>query len=76
MDTNKDGVLDYEELAKAPGLRAAMAKIKKLVKIRGAAPSESQLKSVKISAEEIDARIQEWKAHGTGRVAVPATSSA
>ena len=39
-------------------------------------PSESQLKSAKITAEEIDARIQEWKALGTGRVTVPATSSA
>jgi hypothetical protein len=70
FDTNQDGVLDYEELAKAPGLRAAVAKIKKLGTFRGAAPSESQLKSAKISAEEIDARIQEWKAHGTGRIAV------
>jgi hypothetical protein len=70
FDTNKDGVLDYDELAKAPGLRAAVAKIKKLGTFRGAAPSESQLKSAKIGAEEIDARIQEWKAHGTGRIAV------
>ena len=71
LDANKDGLLDYDELAKAPGLRAGVAKIKKMVKIRGPAPSESQLKSVKITAEEIDARIQEWKDHGTGRVSVP-----
>ena len=28
LDANKDGFLDYDELAKAPGLRAGMAKIK------------------------------------------------
>ena len=32
---------------------------------------ESQLKSAKISAEDIDARIREWQAAGTGRVSVP-----
>jgi len=69
-DANKDGVLDYDELAKAPGLQAAVAKIKKLVKRRGEVPSENDLRSAKITAEEIDARIQEWKARGTGRVKV------
>ncbi|MGO9114275.1 MAG: hypothetical protein ACLP9L_34095 [Thermoguttaceae bacterium] len=70
-DANKDGALDYDELAKAPGLQAAVAKIKKLAKGRRAEePSESQLRSAKITADEIDARIQEWKAHGTGRIKV------
>jgi hypothetical protein len=69
-DTNKDGALDYTELAKAPGLQAAVAKIKKFVKRRGEIPSENQLASAKITAEEIDARIKEWKDRGTGRVRV------
>jgi hypothetical protein len=69
-DANKDGALDYTELAKAPGLQAAVAKIKKLVKRRSDVPSESQLLSAKITADEIDARIKEWKARGTGRVKV------
>ena len=71
FDANKDGVLDYDELAKAPGLRAGVAKIKKLAQIRQSAPAESELQSAKISAEEIDARIKEWKALGTGRITVP-----
>ena len=70
FDANKDGFLDYKELAKAPGLRAAVAKIKKLAKPRRPPPPESQLRSAKITAEEIDARIQEWKACGTGRIRV------
>jgi hypothetical protein len=69
-DANKDGVLDYKELAKAPGLRAAVATIKKMVKPRHPAPPESQLQSAKISADEINARIKEWKTRGTGRIAV------
>ncbi len=71
-DANHDGALDYDELAKAPGLQAAVAKIKKLTKghREREAPSESELRSAKITAEEIDARIQEWKARGTGRVNV------
>ena len=71
LDANKDGVLDYDELAKAPGLRAGVATIKKLATFRGPKPPESQLRSEKISAEEIDARIQAWKALGAGRIAVP-----
>jgi len=67
---NLDGILDYEELAKAPGLRAAVAKIKKLTKRPGEFPSESDVTSAKITAEEIDARIQEWKARGSGRIGV------
>ena len=63
---NKNGTLDYKELAKAPGLRAAVGTIKKLATGRPP-PSESELQSVKITAEEIDARIKEWKARGTGR---------
>ncbi len=69
-DANKDGSLDYDELAKAPGLRAAVAKIKNLIKRRGEVPEESELQSVKITAAEIDARIQQWKSLGTGRVKV------
>jgi hypothetical protein len=69
-DANKDGVLDYKELAKAPGLRAAVGTIKKLAKPRHPAPPESELQSAKISAAEIDARINEWKARGTGRITV------
>jgi hypothetical protein len=69
-DANKDGSLDYQELAKAPGLRAGVATIKKLVKPRNPAPPESQLQSAKITALEIDARINEWKKHGTGRIKV------
>ena len=61
LDANKDGALDYNELAKAPGLRAGVAKIKNLATFRGPKPPESQLQSAKISAEEIDARIQQWK---------------
>jgi hypothetical protein len=72
LDANKDGVLDYEELAKAPGLRAAVPTIKKLVqdKPRGYKPTESELRSVTITAEDIDARIAEWKARGTARINV------
>ena len=69
-DANKDGVLDYNELAKAPGLRSGLARIKKLGTFRGPKPSESQLKDLKISADEIDARIKEWKEHGSGRITV------
>ena len=68
-DANKDGSLDYQELAKAPGLRAGVATIKKLVS-RRTEPSEEQLQSAKITAAEIDARIQVWKKHGTGRIGV------
>ena len=75
LDANKDGVLDYDELAKAPGLRAAVPTIKKMGNFRGPPPSESQLKTAKITAEEIDARIQEWKALGADVSACPATFS-
>jgi hypothetical protein len=68
LDSNKDGTLDYNELAKAPGLRVAVAKIKKLARFRGPVPPESQIRAAKITAQEIDARIQEWKARGTGRI--------
>lgn len=71
LDANKDGFLDYNELAKAPGLRAAVAKIKNLSQFRGPVPSESELQGAKINAAEIDARIQQWKEHGTGRISVP-----
>ena len=70
LDANKDGVLDYNELAKAPGLRAAVARIKNLASFRSPPPSESQLQSQKISADDINARIQQWKEHGTARLAV------
>jgi len=69
-DANKDGALDFDELAKAPGLRAGIATIKKLVKPRGEAPTENDIRSAKITAAEIDARIQEWKARGVGRIRV------
>lgn len=69
-DANKDGVLDYQELAKAPGLRAAAARIKKLSRPREPLPSDSALQSQKISAADIDARIKEWKKRGTGRIRI------
>jgi hypothetical protein len=71
LDANHDGALDYAELANAPGLRAGVATIKKLASSRRPMPPESQLQTQKITAEEIDARIQEWKARGTGRISVP-----
>ncbi len=40
-DANNDGVLDYQELAKAPGLRAAVARVKKLSRPREPVPSDS-----------------------------------
>ena len=58
LDANKDGVLDYDELAKAPGLRAGVAKIKKMVNFANPRRPKASCKSAKISAEEIDARIQ------------------
>jgi len=69
-DANKDGVLDYKELNGAPGLQAAVATIKKLAKPRHPPPSESELLGATITAAEIDARIREWKARGTGRIRV------
>jgi hypothetical protein len=73
-DKNHDDALDYEELAKAPGLRAGVAKIKNLTTFHGPKPSpeklKEQLKSAKITAEEIDARIAEWKKYPAGRISV------
>jgi hypothetical protein len=69
-DTNHDGVLDYQELAKAPGLRAAVPTIKKMAKFHQPTPSENQLQGVKVSAAEIDSRIKQWKDRGTGRMTV------
>jgi hypothetical protein len=69
-DTNGDKALDYDELAKAPGLRAAIATIKKFGDPRRGPPSESQLRGAKITAADIDARIAEWKSRGMGRMAV------
>ena len=69
-DANKDHALNYQELAKAPGLRAGMATIKKLYQPRRPPPPDSQVQSAKITAEEIDARINEWKKRGTGRINV------
>jgi len=68
-DVNKNGVLEYKELDKAPGLQAGVATIKKLAKPRHF-PSESELLAATITAEEIDARIREWKARGVGRIRV------
>ncbi len=71
FDANKDGVLDYKELDKAPGLKAAVAQIKKLGGgPRGAAPSASDLQAAKISADEINVRVTEWKNAGTGRISI------
>jgi hypothetical protein len=70
LDTNHDQLLDYKELAKAPGLRAALASIKKVGSRRGPPPTESQLKDLKISASDIDARIQDWRDRKTGRVSI------
>jgi hypothetical protein len=69
-DANKDGVLDYKEMAETPGLRSAVARIKKIGNRRGPAPSDRDLWSTTISADDIDERIKEWKARGTGRIAV------
>jgi len=68
-DVNKNGVLEYKELDKAPGLQAGVATIKKLAKPRHF-PSESELLAATITAEEIDARIREWKARDVGRIRV------
>jgi hypothetical protein len=68
-DANGDQSLDYNELAKAPGLRAAMVSIKKQ-KPQGNPPPESQLQGLTITASEIDARIQEWKDKKIARVLV------
>ena len=70
LDANHDNLLDYNELAKAPGLRAAVATIKKLAVFRGPPPQESQVRAAKISAEEIDARVQQWKDRGVGRISI------
>jgi hypothetical protein len=69
-DANHDGVLSYDELRGAPGLRAAVPKIKKLSKPHNPPPAESELWNEKISAEDIDARIREWKDSGAGRVLI------
>jgi len=69
LDENHDGSLDYNELTRAPGLRAAVSRIKKLGS-RHAGTSESQLHSTKITAADVDARIAEWKKRGTGRIGV------
>ncbi len=47
-----------------------MATIKKLYQPRRPTPPESEVQSAKITAEEIDARINEWKKRGTGRISV------
>jgi hypothetical protein len=70
-DTNKDGQLDYKELEKAPGLRAGIGTIKKIAVFRRPPPPLSQIQGAKITAEEIDARIQAWIARGVGRISVP-----
>jgi hypothetical protein len=56
-DANKDGVLDEAELAKAPGLKAALRQI-------------DANNDGKISADEISARIKAWAASGLGRMGV------
>lgn len=53
-DANKDGVLDAGELEKAPGLKAAIKQVDKN-------------NDGKISADEIDARINDWKESKLGR---------
>jgi hypothetical protein len=66
-DTNKDGALDYDELAKAPGLQSAVATIKKMGNSRHGPPSESELHSAKITAADIDDRIKQWRSAGVSR---------
>jgi hypothetical protein len=56
-DTNKDGVLDAAELEKAPGLKAALKEVDK----NG---------DGKISADEINARIEAWKQSKVGRLSM------
>jgi hypothetical protein len=73
LDTNGDGSLDMKELEKAPGLKQAVVRIKKLAAGRGAPPSPDKLKGEKITADEINGRIQEWKDSGVGRMPVPVT---
>jgi hypothetical protein len=56
-DTNKDGILDANELEKVPGLKAAMRQV-------------DLNKDGKISADEISARIDSWAASKCGRMGI------
>lgn len=58
LDLNKDGLIDSEELANSPGLRAAMSR----VDTNG---------DEKLSAAEIGARILSWQKSKVGRLALP-----
>jgi hypothetical protein len=57
FDVNKDGALDAVELEKSPGLQAGLA-----------ATDKNQ--DGKLSAEEINARVQTWGKSGVGRMMV------
>ncbi len=59
-DANKDGVLDAAELEKSPGLKAALKEVDK----NG---------DGKISADEINARIEAWKESKLGRLTMKCT---
>ncbi len=56
-DVDKDGFLSGKELDKAPGLKAALHQV-------------DMNNDGRISADEIDARIQHWAATGSGRISV------
>ena len=56
-DENKDGQLDDKELAKAPGVKAALKKL-------------DTNQDGKISADEITARLQAWSKSKTGRMTI------
>jgi hypothetical protein len=70
-DTNLDGFLDAAELEKAPGLKAGVAQIKGL-----SGPNQDpnvlakEIQNAKISAEEIQVRIDAWKKSKDGRLPV------
>ena len=59
-DTDHDGLLDAKELEKAPGLRAALKQL-------------DTNKDGKVSADEIQARIQQWQESKMGRLPLTCT---
>ena len=68
FDANKDGASRLRRIGQGPGLAGRPGKDQEDDQLSRSRAAESQLRSAKITAEEIDARIQEWKAQDTGRV--------
>ena len=64
-DANKDGAIAGDELAKAGSIRQAFARIDGAVE--GSSPDQ------KVTAEEITARINQWKESRVGRMALQCT---